>query len=370
MSGWGGTHRRNLCAQVFHLRSYNNQKSLELHTMPVADHVADALRSSREAAVSRPGQALSHVLTAISVVARHGSADEFRQASLLLDADTTVSGLHALTIRPLLDALDVAQTRREHWIAASLQRSLGWAYDFTGDDAAALEMNVKARTGFVGLGDIEGETRALNNLGVLWARRQDFLKASHDLDLAMHAADQSSHLDEQARVRVNLAYICEQQGDFGRGRHLLETAAQLSKNNLAVVQVGIFLNLVRIDLADNKARHAARTLLRAQPVIDAGSHFGKIEMWLLRGKIATAQRQYGEAERFLKIGIDMAKAVHAYREQAELWYALSAAREASGQYAEAFEARRCATVVEMSLRLAPSTDVQQGIVVKALIELF
>ena len=338
--------------------------------MSVADHVADALRCSHEAALSRPGRALPQILTAVALVARLGSANDFRQMTHLLDADTSISGLHALTICPLLDALDVAQTRREHWIAASLQRSLGWAYDFTGDDAAALEMNVKARTGFAGLGDTEGETRALSNLGVLWARRRDFLKASRDLDAAMQAADQTSHLDEQARVRVNLAYICEQQGDFARGRHLLETAAQLSKNNLAVVQAGIFLNLVRMDLAENKPRQAAKTLLRAQPVIGAGSHFGQIEMWLLRGKIATVRRQYADAERFLKVGIDMAKAVQAYREQAELWYALGVAREASGHYAEAFEARRNATVVEMSLQLAPSTDTQQGMVVKGLIELF
>ena len=338
--------------------------------MSVADHVADALRCSREAALSKPGQALSTILCAVDSVARHGSADEFRQVTHLLDAETTVSGLHALTIRPLLDALDVAQTRRERWIAASLQRNLGWAYDFTGDASAALEMNAKARTGFFDLGDVEGETRALSNLGVLWARRNDVHQASRDLDVAMQAADRTNHLDEQARVRVNLAYICEQQGDFGRGRHLLETAAHLSKNNLAVVQVGIFLNLARIDLADNKPRQAAKTLLRAQPAIKSGGHFGKIEMWLLRGKIATALRRHAEAERLLNVGIEMATAVRAYREQAELWFALSAAREAAGQYPDAFEASRRATMIEMSLKSVQTPNVAQGMVVKGLIELF
>lgn len=109
-------------------------------TVHTADHTNQALSRARDAAVERPVRALSVILNAISVIAKFGSAREFREAEILLDVETRASGQHALTIAPLLEALTVAEARRESWIVAGVQRRLAWVYDFRGDDVAALEM--------------------------------------------------------------------------------------------------------------------------------------------------------------------------------------------------------------------------------------
>ena len=193
-------------------------------TVHTADHTNQALSRARDAAVERPGRALSVILNAISVIAKSGSAGEFREAEILLDVETRASGRHALTIAPLLEALTVAEARHERWIVACVQRRLAWVYDFRGDDLAALEMIERARVNFAALDDTVGVIRSLGNLGVLWMRCGDTTEAMRVLAEALALADGKRIADERARVRVNLGHLYEVTGEFDRGRRLLEEA--------------------------------------------------------------------------------------------------------------------------------------------------
>lgn len=130
--------------------------------------IVDALHLARAAAKDRPGRALTPIMAAVTSIAHMGSAGQFRDADQLLDRETFASGRHALTIRPLLEALGMAKARGERWIVACVERRLGWGYDFAGDDVTALEMSERVRMNFEALGDDEGVVRSLSNLGVLW----------------------------------------------------------------------------------------------------------------------------------------------------------------------------------------------------------
>ena len=316
------------------------------------DIVLDALRLAREAAQDRPGRALTPILAAMSAIARTGSAGQFREADQLLDRETFASGRHALTIRPLLEALSVAEARGERWIVACIERRLGWVYDFAGDDVAALEMSERARMNFETLGDDEGVVRSLSNLGVLWTRRGDLPEAARVLGVAMERADRMQMLTERARVRVNLGHVCNLLGQHSRGRELLEEAFALSMllTNYAA-QMGSLFNLARVDLSERKPEQAAATLLRVQPLIDeTENHFGQIEIWLIRGLIATQQSRFDDAQGCFASGISMAQETGALREEKELWQATSDSHVASGDYKAAFEAAQRVAAMDEQLR--------------------
>ncbi len=314
--------------------------------------ILDTLHLAREAAKNRPGRALTPILAAITAIARMGTAEQFRDADQLLDRETFASGRHALTIRPLLEALSVAEARGERWIAACVERRLGWVYDFAGDDVAALEMSERARTNFEALGDDEGVVRSLSNLGVLWTRRGDLPEAARVLGVAMERADRMQMLTERARVRVNIGHVCNLLGEYGRGRQLLEEGFALSMSlTHYAAQMGTLFNLARIDLSEHKPEQAAATLLRVQPLIDeTENHFGQIESWLIRGLIATQQSRFGDAIGCLQSGIRMAQETGALREERELWQALSDNHVASGDYKAAFEAGQRVYTMDEQLR--------------------
>ncbi len=314
--------------------------------------VLEALNVAREAAKDRPGAALPPILSAITASARIGNADQFRDADQLLDRETFASGRHALTIRPLLEALSIAEARGERWIAACVERRLGWVYDFAGDDVAALEMSERARISFEALGDDEGVIRALSNLGVLWTRRGDLPEAARMLGIALERADRLQMLTERARVRVNLGHVCDLLGDYARGRQLLQESYALSMSMTHyAAQMGSLFNLARIDLSEHKPEEAAATLLRVQPLIDeTGNHFGLIEACLIRGRIATQQSRFDNAMSCFASGIKMAQEAGALREERELWRALSDNHVASGDYKAAFEVGQRVSTMDEQLR--------------------
>lgn len=311
-----------------------------------------ALAVAREAAAERAGQATTQILAAITAIAQTGTAEQFREAEELLDRETFASGRYASTIRPLLEALSVAEARHERWIVASIERRLGWVYDFAGDDVAALEMSQRARENFEALCDDEGLVRSLSNLGVLWTRRGDLQEAARVLGLALGRADKGQMLTERARVRVNLGHVCNLLGEYDRGRQLLEEGLTLSVSltNYAA-QLGTLLNLARIDLAQRKPEQAAATLLRVEPLIaSTGNHFGQIEAWLIRGRIAFQQGRFDDAIACFASGIAMAQETGAPREEKELWQAASESHAAAGNYKAAFETAQRVSAMDDQLR--------------------
>ena len=182
-----------------------------------------ALIDAHAAVQARPGNALQPVLAAIKACAREGTIAQFREADQLLDAETFASGLFAPTIKPLLEARFAAQLRDAAWIVACLSRRLAWVYDFAGDDVAAIEMIDEARIGFAALRDEEALARTLNNLGVIWIRRNDMEGAARVLDEALALADRINVPMERARVRVNYGHLCGMMGHYERGQQMLET---------------------------------------------------------------------------------------------------------------------------------------------------
>ena len=314
--------------------------------------ILDALALARDAAAERAGQALTPILAAITAIAHFGTAEQFREAEELLDRETLASGRYALTIRPLLAALSAAEARHELWIVACIERRLGWVYDFAGDDVAALEMSQRARENFEALGDDEGLVRSLSNLGVLWTRRGDLQEAARVLDIAMAHADSKQMQTERTRVRVNFGHVCNLLGEHDRGRRLLEEGLALSASlsNYAA-QMGTLFNLARIDLSEHKPDQAAATLLRVESLIAASdSHFGQIEAWLIRGRIALQQGRFDDAIACFSSGIAMAQETGALREEKELWQAVSESHVASGNYKAAFEASQRVAAMDDQLR--------------------
>lgn len=311
---------------------------------------SDALDLAREAAHERRGHALTPILAAIASISRAGSAEQFREVEQLLDRESFASGRYALTIRPLLEALSVAESRQERWMVACIERRLGWVYDFAGDDVAALEMSERARVNFEALGDDEGLVRTLSNLGVLWTRRGDLHEAARVLGVAMAHADRMQLRTESARVRVNLGHVCDLHGEYVRGRQLLKEALAISPTNDAA-QMGTLFNLARIDLSERKPEQAAATLRRVEPLISkTGNHFGQIEAWLIRGKIALQQSRFEDAIGCFSSGLKMAQETGALREEKELWQALSDGHVGSGNYKAAFEAVQRVASMDEQLR--------------------
>jgi diguanylate cyclase (GGDEF)-like protein len=318
--------------------------------MDTGNHTSEALRRAHTAARERPGRALSAVLAAVATVAKSGTADEFRDAEQLLDTELIVSGRYTLAIAPLLEALEVAEARDERWIIGCLERRLAWVYDFGGDDVAALEMIERAKHSFAMLGDHAGFARCLNNLGVIWTRRRDLVGATNVLTEALALVDTQRNPLEQARVRVNFGHVCQLAGDLKRGRQLLEEAITLAHSVRHRAAGAALLNLARIDLAEANARQATDTLARAQPIIDAGDHFGQIEVWLLRGQIATLEGRYSDAYGCYSEAFRMAEAAGALREQKELLSAMSDTHAAAGDFRSALEALVRANALDEELR--------------------
>ena len=273
-----------------------------------------------------------------------------RDAEALLEAETITSGRHALTIDPLLDAFAVAEKRGVRDMVACIARRLAWAYDFAGDDAAAIGMAEHARAEYEALRDHEGMLRSLNNLGVLWTRRGDLDEARRIFSEAAILVDQLKIPFEQARLRINLGYVCLLSGEPAIGRRWLEEALALAAAMKHPAQGSAWLNMARIDLAEGKSNDAAAAVQRAQPFIEAGNHYGEIEIWLLRGQIASQQLRHADAFGCFATGIRMAEAVNAAREQHELWEAMSAAQAINGDYKAALDSLKRANAIAASLR--------------------
>jgi len=315
-----------------------------------SESVEAALLRAQQAVAARPGHALDEVLAAIKATAGGGDREQFQQADRLLDAETFASGLFAPTIKPLLEARVAAQRREQLWIVACLSRRLAWVYDFAGDDVAAIEMIDEARTAFVALGDDEGLTRTLNNMGVIWTRRRDLVGAERALKAALELADQTGIVMEQARVRMNYGHLCELLGNFERGEELLQQgyALALSINHPATTVA--LVNLARLQLARGDTAEATRTLDHASGLIEASNHLGRVEGCLVRGQIASREGRHADAVRYLNDGIALAAGSGAMREEMELWEALGAAQAAAGDFAAAFAATRRSQALDDKLR--------------------
>ena len=273
-----------------------------------------------------------------------------REAEALLETETITSGRHALTIDPLLDAFAVAEKRGLRDMVACIARRQACAYDCAGDDAAAIGMAEHARAKYEALHDHEGMLRSLNNLGVLWTRRGDLDEAKRIFSEAATLVDQLEIPFEQVRLRINLGYVCLLSGEPVIGRKWLEEAIALAAAMKSPAQGSAWLNVARIDLAEGKSNDAAAAVQRTQPFIEAGNHYGEIEIWLLRGQMASQRLRHADALGCIATGIKLAEAVNAAREQHELWEAMSAAQAANRDYKAALESLKRANAIEVSLR--------------------
>lgn len=308
------------------------------------------LAEAQASAAARPGRSLTLILAAITACARTGSAAQFREAELLLEAELIASGRYALATRTLLDALALAEARHENWIVACIERRLASVYDMAGDDVSALEVIERARGHFAMLNDREGLARTFSSLGVLWTRRRNLDEARRNLDEAMRLADELGVPIERARVRANLGYTCELLGDYVRGRQVLEESLAISAPLGHPLQIIALLNIARIDVAERNTVRAGETLRQVEPMIECGNQFGQQEVWLLRGRLAVLESRFDDGIGCIRTAIRMAEELGAKRELHELWDALAVAYEASGDYRAAFSALRRVIEIDESLR--------------------
>lgn len=318
--------------------------------MTAAAAATQTLIEAHAAVKARPGHALAEVLLAIKAVALGGTVAQFVDADQLLDTETFTSGLFAPAIKPLLEARAAAQLRDVPWIVACLSRRLAWVYDFAGDDVAAIEMIEDARSGFQTLGDFEALSRSLNNLGVIWIRRNDLVGAERVLNEALLLADRINVPVERARVRINYGHLCGMLGEYERGKQMLTTAFELLVVLGHPAQTAALLNLARLALAQGRTDEATTTLDRAHKLIGAGNRLGRIEGCLVRGQIASREARHDVAMHFFNEGIAMAAETGALREEKELWEALSNARAAASDFQQAYEATQRGLALDDRLR--------------------
>ena len=169
------------------------------HTLATFD---ETLLAATVAVESNSPDALAPIVAALALAARASGVEQFEAAGALLDTQIGRFGQYADSVRPLLEARAAAVARNEQQIAACALRRFGYVYIFASDTVAALEALNDGLAEYRALGDLAGEAHCLNNLGILWFRRDDPHEATVFLERALTLVERINNPIERARVRI------------------------------------------------------------------------------------------------------------------------------------------------------------------------
>ena len=206
----------------------------------------ETLYAATVAAESNSPDALAPIVAALALAARACGVEQFEAAGSLLDTQIGRFGQYAQSVRPLLDARAVAVARNELQMAACALRRLGYVYIFASDTVAALEALNDGLVEYRAIGDLAGEAHCLNNLGILWFRRDDPHESTVFLEIALALVERINIPIEQARVRISLGFAYQNTRRFAEGRRVLLDAVTLLGANLPHIALIAHINLARL----------------------------------------------------------------------------------------------------------------------------
>jgi diguanylate cyclase (GGDEF)-like protein len=315
---------------------------------------SDALVRARNAhAAQKIGgleSSLPTILDALIVIALEGNAEQFREVESLLDIELFVSGRHSEAIAPVLTAKAFASERGERWIVATCARRLAWSYDFSGDDVAAIESLDEAAQEFEALKDRAAVARCLNSKGVLWTRRGDREESLRVLREALVLVDALGDMTERIRVRSNLGHSYQLLHLFAEGRQVLEEANTIGFELNSPIRAVALLNLTRLELTAGNIEQATVTLQRIEPELTQDNPLLSVEVLLLRGLIAATRADFTASVEHFQAALALTQSLQAFREQLEIWHALSQTHASAGNYQAAYQAMDQANKLDASLR--------------------
>lgn len=297
----------------------------------------EALQAATVASRDTSPDALAPIVAALALAAGAYGIDEFEAAGALLDAQMGRFGQYVQSVRPLLEARAAAVARNEGRIAACALRRLGYAYIFASDTVAALEALNDGLAEYRALGDLPGEAHCLNNLGILWFRRDDPRESTLFLERALALVEQINNPIERARVRINLGFAYQNTHRFVEGRRVLLEAIELLGPHLPHIALIAHINLARLINAEGLPAEATQWLDRFEALLKLTPHrFLETEMWLVRGHIATAERRYEDAKRALETSRSMAISDGGLVEERYAIVSLAENHAAAGEFEAAF----------------------------------
>jgi diguanylate cyclase (GGDEF)-like protein len=310
-----------------------------------------ALRDATVAAERNSPDALAPIVAALALAARGYGVEEFEAVGALLDAQIGRFGQYAQCVRPLLEARAAAVARDERRIAACALRRLGYAYIFASDTVAALEALNEGLTEYRAIGDLPGEAHCLNNLGILWFRRDDPHESTVFLERALVLVEQINNPIERARVRINLGFAYKKTRRFAEGRRVLLEAVELLGSSLPHIALIAHINLARLINAEGFPAEATIRLNRFEALLKVTPHrFWETEMWLVRGHIATAEKRYADAKNALEKNLAMAVEDGGLVEQRDALVGLAENHAAAGEFEAAFNLTRQVAALDIILR--------------------
>ena len=311
----------------------------------------DALRAATAASASNSADALGPIVAALALAASAYGIEAFEAAGVLLDAQMGRFGQYAQCVRPLLEARSAAVARDERHIAACALRRLGYAYIFASDTVAALEALNEGLAEYQSMGDLAGEAHCLNNLGILWFRRDDPHESSVLLERALVLVERINNPLERARVRINLGFAYQNTVRFAEGRRVLLEAVTLLGPNLPHIALIAHINLARLINTEGFPAEATLWLDRFEALLQVTPHrFWETEMWLVRGHILTAEKQYAQAQTALEKSLAMAIDDGGLAEQRYALVSLADNHAAAGAFEAAFNLTRQVADLDVKLR--------------------
>ncbi len=316
-----------------------------------ANSFSQALHVATVASESNRPDALAPIVFAMALAAKAGGVEEFEAVGTLLDAQIGRFGQYAQCVRPLLEARAVAVARDARQIAACALRRLGYAYIFASDTVAALEALNDGLAEYQAIDDLAGEAHCLNNLGILWFRRDDPHESIVFLERALVLIERIDNPIERARVRINLGFAYQNTRRFVEGRRVLLEAVSLLGSNLPHVALIAHINLARLINAEGFPAEATLWLNRFEALLKLTPHrFWETEMWLARGNILTAEKRYGDAKSALEKSLAMAINDGGLVEQRYALVSLADNYAASGEFEAAFNLTRQVADLDILLR--------------------
>ncbi len=309
------------------------------------------LLAATVAAESNSPDALAPIVAALALAARAFGVEQFEAAGSLLDTQIGRFGQYAHSVRPLLEARAAAVARNELQIAACALRRLGYVYIFASDTVAALEALNDGLAEYRAIGDLAGEAHCLNNLGILWFRRDDPHEATVFLQSALALVERINNPIERARVRINLGFAYQNTRRFAEGRRVLLEAVMLLGANLPHIALIAHINLARLINAEGFPAEATQWLDRFEALLKVTPHrFWATEMWLVRGHIATAEKRYAAAKNALEKSLAMAIVDGGLVEQRYALVGLADNHAAAGEFEAAFNLTLQVAALDIKLR--------------------
>ncbi len=334
----------------FNTRPYWVTKKTILERCPLTTF-DEALHAATLAADGRRPDAFEPIVAAMELAASAYGIEQFEAVGALLDEQIGRFGQYAQSTRPLLAARAAAVARDERQIAACALRRLGYAYIFSSDSVAALETLTDGITEYRAIGDLSGEAHCLNNLGILWFRRDDPQQSTILLESALALVERINNPVERARVRINLGFAYQNTGRFAEGRRVLLEALSLLGSRQPQMALIAHINLARLTNTEGLPAEAMEWLDRFEALIKVTPHrYWETEMWLVRGHIATAEKRYADAKRALEKSYAMAAEDGGLEEQRCALVSLAANHAAAGEFEAAFNLTLQVAGLDIKLR--------------------